>query len=395
MPSYRPLTDDEEAIYREYTRYAFSPDVDPDGVPDGPRSLGDRRGLFTDGGGRPLTVCAHHWFEADVRGDRLRTPGIAAVATPPEFRRRGHARTLLRNVLEEYRDRGEHVALLWPFEHAFYRALGWERAYRYVTYELEPAALTGLTGGPGGSYDRTGPDGIDTLDRVYREATAGPDLAVTRSEAWWRHRVLEGWAGEPYAYVWRDGADEPRGYVAFRMERDGDERELLVDDLLATDPEAYRRLWWFLGTHDSQVARIKAHAPGDAALLDHLDTREGVEVRLREGLMARLVDVRHTLAALSYPAGAAGSVVIDVADDLVDWHDGAVRLEVAGGGADCEATTGEADVETDIATLSALAVGARPAGAFEAAGRLEADPEALATLEALFPPRRAYCHDFF
>ncbi|MFP4628596.1 MAG: enhanced intracellular survival protein Eis [Halobacteriales archaeon] len=395
MPSYRPLTDDEEGRFRAYTRYAFSPDVDPDELPDGPRREGDRRGLFPDAGSRPLSVCAHHWFGADVRGRRLDTPGLSAVATPPEFRRRGHVRELLAHCLEEYHERGSHLSLLWPFKHAFYRDLGWERAYRYVAYELDPGALLGVAERDRGTMHPADDPPLDDLDAIYRAATAGLDLAVDRSASWWRHRVLDGWAGEPHLYVWRDDADDARGYVVFRIEREGSDRELLVDDLAAGDPEAFRQVWRFLANHDSQVARIRAHAPADAALLDHLATRDGVEVTLREGIMARLVDARRTLSALAYPEAAAGSVVLGVRDDLVDWHDEPLHLEVTAGGADCEPTDADPDAVADVATLSALAVGARPAGALAAADRLEADPAVVETLEALFPPRRSFCQDFF
>lgn len=395
---YRPLTGDEEALFREYTRYAFNPQspATPADERAGPRAVGDRRGLFAGADAtRPLTVCAHHWFEADVRGRRLGTPGLSAVATPPEFRRRGHVRSLLAACLAEYRERGEHVSLLWPFRYAFYRRLGWEQAHRYVAYELEPAALQTVTDERAGRFHRVGADEFATLDAVYRAAAAGHDLAVGRDEAWWRHRIFDSWHGEPYVYRWEDDAGTARGYLVFRYDGDGRDRELVVVDHAAADARAYAQLWGFLGDHDSQVGTVTATEPADAPLLDHLGVHEGVTATLEGGAMVRLVDAPRTLEALAYPDAVEADLVVGVEDDLVDWHDAPLRLSVADGAAACEAVDARPDLTLDVATLSAIAVGARPVRTFADAGDIAGSAASIEALGRLFPPRPVHCHDFF
>lgn len=397
MPTYRPLTDEEESHFRSYTQYAFNPESDGEAdLPEGPMTLGDRRGLFIEGGAdRPVSVCAHHWFEADVRGRRLETPGLSAVATPPEHRREGHVRSMLAAALEEYRDRDEHLSILWPFKHAFYRNLGWGEAHRVVEYELEPSAARSLADGRRGSFHEVDPNEFDRLDAVYRATVADLDLAVDRSPEWWRHRVFESFRGEPYVYAWAGPEGEVRGYVAFHITREGSTLTLKVADRGAADPDAYRQVWGFLGDHDSQVSTIAAYDRAEAPLLDYLGTRDGVEVTMHGGLMARVVDAAHTLGSLAYPEGNSASVVFDVGDDLVDWHDERLHVRVDDGSAEVAETDAAADVTLDIAALSALAVGARPPRAMAGAGHLEATPDVVETLEALFPPRTIHCRDSF
>lgn len=397
MTEYRPLDPSDEAVYRSYTRYAFSPQVaSPDDVPDGPRSVGDRRGLFADAGdGRPLAVCAHHWFQSSVRGQPLDTPGVAAVATPPEHRRRGHARELLEYALEEYRDRGAHVAVLWPFNYTFYRSLGWEEAYRYVRHEIEPSALDTVTDEHHGAVRRVDADEYASLDAIYREYTADFDLAFDRDETWWRHRVFESWWGDHYAAVWTgdDGAD--RGYLVYRFDGDHRDRQLVVTDFGATDPTAYRQLWRYLADHDSQASVVTVEEPVEARLLSHMDTRAGVETSLHGGAMVRLVDVASVLEAIDYPPPVETTVVLEIADELTEWNDRTVEFAVADGDGTCSAASGPADASLDIGALSALVVGGQTAPMLAETGSLTGDDTAVEALDAAFPPRPVACRDHF
>lgn len=396
MTTYRPLTEDEATQYRTYTRYAFAPqDQDPDeSLESALRSVGDRRGVFVDDGD-PVAVGTHHWFESHVRGNKLSTPGLSALAVPPEHRRQGHAETLLRSSLEEYRRRGDHISVLWPFAYRFYRSLGWEQSYRYVSYEVDPSVLRAAGTALDGTAHPVTEDDWHLLDGIYQAATEPYDLAFDRSEAWWRNRCFRSWRGEHHGYVWRDADDRPRGYVLYYFDGRTSDRDLVVYDLAATDPAAYHQVYRFLGDHDSQVGTVSLTEPEAAPLLDALSVRTDIETTLHGGVMVRLVDAVTALEALDYPGAADGTVVLDIADPLVDWHDDPVEVAIEDGAATVRRTGATPDVSTDIATLSAIAVGARPTQSMVDAGRISGDPTAIDRLATAFPPRRVRCFDRF
>jgi predicted acetyltransferase len=139
---YRPFPDERADEFGAFMRYAFAPadgPYDPDEADDDD-AVSERRGLF-DAGDDPVAVCAHHYFALRVRGVDREVAGLSAVASPPEHRRRGNVRRLLRESLNEYRDRGVDLSVLWPFEYRFYASYGWATASRYRRLAAPPGQL--------------------------------------------------------------------------------------------------------------------------------------------------------------------------------------------------------------------------------------------------------------
>lgn len=409
MTEYRPIPESRRDVLFEYTSYAFNPtdgppEYDPD-EHDTPRArMGSPRGLYPDGApadADPLSVCKHHWFDAHVRGDFHPVPGLSAVATPPEHRRSGHVRELLAAALAEYRDRGDRFSVLWPFKYRFYRQYGWDTCNRRLTIECDPEALSFATtgrdeGGDGGRYRPIEADEYDRLIPAY-EADAGRyALSIDRSEAWWRHRVFERWDEDPFVYAW-ERAGEVRGYLVYRIDGEWGDRTMHVDELAATDGEAYRRLLAFCADHDSQVETVRFDEPVDSLLPDIAADPDELDRELEDGPMVRIVDVAPALSALSYPP-IDERVTLGVSDPLADWNDGVFVLEAAEGAATCkriEASPNEADVRLAVAALSQLAVGARSARRLEQTGRLEGSRTAVDALGRAFPETPIYLRDGF
>ncbi|MEY7848243.1 enhanced intracellular survival protein Eis [Natrarchaeobius sp. A-rgal3] len=415
MTTYRPLPDRSEVFY-EYTSYAFGPE---DGVPaydpeehDTPRATtGARRGLFEPDADddRPRAVCKHYWLEAFVRGDRHPMAGLAAVATPPEYRRNGYVGQLLERSLEEYRDRGTSLAALWPFRYRFYRRYGWDTANRIVTHEFDPEILSfARNAGSAGSFVRVSADEFDALEDAY--AASPPTLAIDRSERWWRHRVFENHGTDPFVYAYeRDGT--VAGYLIYRIDGDWGEKTMSISELVAVDREARLALLAFCSDHDSQIERIELRVSERFPLRESAMEPDRIETTVADGPMVRIVDVERALSTLA-ASGERRSLSVAVDDPLVDWNDGAFRLEASDGETICERIdaaepegseqridlngTIDPDATIDVAALSQLVVGARSATDLERTGRLEvATPDILDALDTLFPETTVYLGDHF
>lgn len=400
MVEYRALGDEHREVYWNYTGYAFSPDsgqepYDPDEHEPERMAMGDRRGVFADGAAPddpPRCVCAHHWFDALVRGERHPAPGLSAVASPPEHRRQGYVRQLLLSALEEYRSRNDRFSLLWPFRYHFYRQYGWETCAEHRMYSCEPSALSFARAayGDSGSYRQLSADDYGVIEPVYESYAGRYALSVGRTATWWRHRIFSGWDADPYVYVWERGG-EARGYLSYTIDGEWGERTMRIRDLAFVDHEALLALCAFCSNHDSQADEVRFALPRDVNVLDLADEPEDIECEHKTGAMARIVDVESTLDAIRYP-DTDGRVTMSIEDPLAEWNERSVRLTVEGGVATCEpvSTGGHADLTLDIGLLTQLVVGYRSASELAWHGRLDAPAEIVDTLDRLYPPTETY-----
>ncbi|WP_293031278.1 enhanced intracellular survival protein Eis [Natronococcus sp.] len=399
MAGYRPIPNDRE-IFHEYRSYAFRPEggvpaYDPDEHEDPRSTRGVRRGIFTADDERPRTVCRHYWLEARVRDESHPVAGLASVATPPEHRREGNVRELLAGSLAEYRDRGDRLSILWPFQYRFYRKYGWDTANRIVTHAASPDVFSFARGADEGSFRPLEADEYPVLEPIYDAAAEG--LALERDEAWWRHRIFAGHDSDPFVYVYeRDG--EPAGYLVYRVEREGGTRTMQVSELAAVDREALLALFAFCADHDSQVERVELRVSETVPVRELARDPDEIETTLENGPMVRIVDITEGLPALTANEADA-ALALEVEDPLADWNDGRFVLETADGTATCERATGEPDGEPDanldVGALSQLAVGARSVRDLAYAGRLEADAETVAVLEDVYPETDVYLGHHF
>ncbi|WP_440765375.1 GNAT family N-acetyltransferase [Natronorubrum sp. DTA7] len=406
MADYRPIPDERD-VFHEYRSYAFRPELgvpayDPDEHEEPRDTLGSRRGLYATAAAdnaNPRCVCRHYWLESRVRGDTHRTAGLASVATPPEYRRRGHVRQLLAHSLAEYREHDVRFSVLWPFQYRFYRQYGWDTSSRIVTHECDPETLSfaaDATDGAGADstvFRRLEADDSDRLESAYETHRERYGLALERDETWWRHRVFGGHDRDPFVYAFeRDG--RVAGYLVYTIDGETGDRTLSVSELVATDHDAVLALLSFCYDHDSQVQRVRLRAPADVPIRDIARDPDEIDTTVTDGPMVRIVDVEETLSELSYP-NCEADLTIGVEDSLTDWNDAAFRLEVEDGRGECEPVAADdPDVRLDIGALSQLVVGFRSARALEQTGRLEATGStALETLSTLFPETETYHGD--
>ena len=76
-------------------------------------------------GERPVGTAASFPFRLAVPGGELAAGGVTWVGVLPSHRRRGILRQLMRSQLDDLRERGEPLAILWASEAAIYGRFGY------------------------------------------------------------------------------------------------------------------------------------------------------------------------------------------------------------------------------------------------------------------------------
>jgi len=392
---FRPVEPDHHDTFREFVDYAFEPTEGPQDHEDELDRIGDGFGLFA--GDDLRSICVHYDFETRLRGEWVPLAGLAAVATPPEHRRKGHVRRMVDESLDRWRDEFP-LAALWPFSRSYYEQFGWATANTAFEYQIPLEQLSFARGTATGSARRASVDDWAALNEAYEAHVADETLGIRRDERWWRERVLD---EEPYVYAWeRDG--EVRGYVVYTFESTGGgmgDHRIDVAELAAADDDAFRGLLGFLADHDSQADRVDLSAPDDA-LLDRVPAPGDVVCGVHAGPMVRVVDVAHALETTPYPDGSTAELTLAVTDDAAPWNDDVFALDVADGEARCRRSdaleAGDADLSVDVGTLSQLVVGYRDVADLRRVGELSvATGATVDELAALFPPETVALRDFF
>ena len=351
--------------------------------------------------GVPVGTSADFDFRLTVPGGELPTAGVTWVGVLPSHRRRGILTQLMRRELDDVRERGEPLAILWASEAAIYGRFGYGVAAPTAQMNADRARFA-LRDDPGPRGDaRIVPleDALEPCRHVYEKVRPTiPGFTDRPDDVWTTFRLAdpEDWrrgASPKYAAVVKiDG--EPAGYALYRIKQSWEhgfsQSEVRLIETLAAGPAAERELWRFLFGIDL-IARVSGRLdPASPLFLMVVDPRS-LHLRVSEGLWLRLVDVGAALAARGYAAD--GEIVLEIRDEFCPWNAGRWRV----GTEKVERTDKAAELELDVADLASVYLGAFTFSRLAAAERAhEVQAGALARADALFRTSRPpYCPEDF
>lgn len=357
----RTITQAERAEFCALRRYAFQTwTADPPAereidwiVPE------DTLGLFLRD--RMVAGAIVHRFQQSVRGVIKPMGGIAAVASYPEHRDRGHVARLLEHAFARMREQGRPVSMLHPFRESFYERFGYVAAGAALEIEVPTAALGHYLErkpGPGWVEERLAPaearEAFHSLLREMAPRYNGFTIHERVPAAKWESRTRD-WL---FVMIRRDGVLQ----AAARYEKLGHPNPALlrVRDPYWRDLAGRNALLRFFAKHRDQVSAVNLQVPyGSAVHTWFRDTMSPFALRIDEKpWMVRLVDVASALDGL--PAAPDGRAVIEVSDDRCRWNNGRFVLEAAGGRLRATAAAaGAAVARVDQKALASLAYGSR------------------------------------
>jgi predicted acetyltransferase len=334
-------------------------------------------------------------FGLTVPGGEVPAAGITMIGVTPSHRRRGILRRMMRWLLDQARERGEPVSILWASESAIYQHFGYGIGTLQSTFDIERNRIAFARPAPAlGRIRLVDRDEATRLFApVYEAVRVGIPGTVTRSESRWRLDQLEDaeWQRAANGIKYRavlevDG--EPRGYAIYRAKENwgemGPDNTVLVFEVVGLDPAAERAIWEWLAGIDL-VGHIKGQrAPVPHPLMLQLTEPRRLGLNVREGMWLRLIDLKAALEARTY--GADGSLTFEVTDEFCPWNAGRWRLDVGGDGhGTLTASDADPDLTLDIADLATTYLGTFTFANLARAGRVgECRPGAVAEADRLF-----------
>lgn len=314
-------------------------------------------------------------------GGPVPAAGISAITVLPTHRRQGLLTEILRRQVDDARDRGEPVAILFASEGGIYGRFGFGVAT--LQAELRVARTRGsftqaLDLGGLRLVDRQ--LAAELLERIAAKVTSAQPGAVTRSPEWWRYVARSpARPGEPELEVVVRAEDD--GFAVYRRQIDPASWHgtLEVVLLLALNPSAYAALWRYCLDVDLMEGMLARGRSVDEPLRFLLADPRAMECSVTDGLWLRLLDVEAALNARTYADD--GRVVVSVEDEFCPWNGGSYAID----GGRCRRTDAQPGVVLPAWALGACYLGGVRFSALVRAGVVrELRAGAVARAEALF-----------
>ncbi len=303
-------------------------------------------------------------------GARLPHAAVTHVGVLPTHTRRGVLTALLRRQLDDIAERGEVVATLRASEGSIYERFGYGVASSFARLDLlRGRARLRDTVPPSGPVRFVDPaDAWKLFAQIYATAAISWTGAIDRPEYWWQGK--ERMAAEPVYTVTHGPTGAEDGFARYHPVDTANwfaarERTIVVDDLVATTPQAYLGLIRHLLSVDLVDKVTFAFAPLDAPLR-HLftDERAVAVAAVHDETWLRLVDVPTALARRTYRDGPP--VIVEVVDAIRTGNTGRYRISAE----QVTRVDDPADLTVDVATLGASYLGGSTWRHLSMAGRV-------------------------
>jgi predicted acetyltransferase len=308
-------------------------------------------------------------FRMRIRETECFAGGLGFVSVDLPYKQLGVAREMVLYYLRHYRERGAVMAALHAFRPDFYHRLGFGYGRKVDTYRIAPSDL------PKDAQQRTyrilGPDDAAALIACYDRTFERSNGLIRKYPA----AVAQQLRGSNVVTVGYERDGRIAGYVAFLMQqakpRNAASNELIVNELVYDDPDAFRALIGFLRRQADQFAAVVVRhvldgfhfLPADP----RNDSRDGVhrvgwhETNVQSvGIMYRALGVAELFGALRNADFGPGRCVVtfDVTDRLLPENTVSVTVHFDDGRASVAGAPSDVTLRLDIAELSSLVMGA-------------------------------------
>ena len=387
----RPVTEDELPEFARWVTRAFHGDVKDEDLEDWKIWFEIERSLAAFDGDRIVGTAGALSYELTVPGGSLPAAGVTVVSVRSTHRRRGVLSSMMRHQLDDVRDRGEAIAILWASESIIYGRFGYGMAAPDVTLEIERrhGRLAMPFESPGEIQLLEREEAEKILPSLYEQIRPTYPGMLGEDPSRWqlmfndRESHRDGMSSNRYVSYEENG--ESLGFLRYRAKGEWDEGfargKVTTPQLMALTPNAYKALWSHLLNLDLVESIAAYHRPATEPLGMMLADPRRLRARLSDGLWLRILDVPTALETRRYRQ--AGSLVLEVADPL-RYAAGRFRLEGDIDGAEVTSTDAEPDLTLDAAALGAAYLGGTRVMALAEAGLIQGEAEAIRRADIMF-----------
>lgn len=333
--------------------------------------------LATTFGALPLTM--------RISGLEVPVSGVTCVGTLPIYRRRSHLRKVMAQHFQNLHEIEEQpIAALFASMAAIYQRFGYGIVSHHIGYNVEPRYVQFSYPHKGtGAFGELGDSEQDfqIMAELYGKFRSDRTGYLQREKATWEHSVLlPATVGQRLIKSVYEQAGKPAGYVIYTTQNQTGSppvNRVLIRDLVWLNVDAYRSIWNHFANMDLFANILWMRAPADDPLPYLLLEPRRLQATIRDGLLARIIDVDKALTSRKYQE--RGELIFEVVNDgLCPWNNGRWKLETSPDKSIIRHTNKSPQLVIPISTLSMLMFGQITATEAARMGRLEVNqPDAL------------------
>lgn len=409
----RAAEDRDRAQFINLERLAFMParsqaDVEKEMQDEPLNPPGGQGWVLADQAGNLAGCYRHLELALFFQGVEFPMAGVAGVAVAPERRGQKIAQGLIEHALQRFHQQQIPLSMLYPFQHGFYRKLGWAwvgetRQYRVSARHL-PLYPERVQVVP---YR----DDLEaSIKAVYQQAAQQHNGWLQREPNRWKGYFKPEGGREIYGYV---KAGILLGYLVVKfthLEPTKTQWAIAVQEWVALTPAAYRGLIGFLASLRDQFTTIVWNTDLQDPF-PHLLSEQRCDPALTPpplefgfahrfgaiggGFMWRLVDVVKALEMRPIHSGEPFAIAFHITDPVLGNQQ--ISVEFVEQKIHCIQQPATTSLTLSIEHLTQLFCGMRSAAELHWLGaiEIEGDSTLLSKLDAAWQATPPFCWDFF
>ena len=290
------------------------------------------------------------------------------VGSLPEARGVGNVRAIAREILRDFKARGEAFAWLFPFSFAYYRKYGFELAQKY-TEDKCPIEQFELFSASNCKVERVFTDEQATKVReLYERFIPAYNMSDLKPDSEWK-AYGDGDLWSPnffrpqikyYNYLFTDENSKPHGFLRFHYVNGTEgifSGSMYVDTILFDSPANLKEIFGFIYGLRSKVREVTIRLPFAIDFAALIPEGKKAERSIKGSRMVRILDPVKVLLNMRYPE-ESGQFVIHVQDDFLPENTANYQVIFENGKAKTVLKTNEKyDLSVTVQTFSQLAMG--------------------------------------